>query len=261
MSVDKLNLFLVGPLEISLKQHFRLGMCEKKCYFCTLKQPLRVHYPCPALAKHFPCLQKLVALSDDVRIMDHSPDFILVDIRRDKRNTLPRIEGIRVYEVNTEDVIETVEAKFNEAFMEARGREHFLFMLNQFSFEEEASVRSEEFHFCDKLIRILNSYSYCYLSMLEGGEASYGYFVKELRLKSELLNSRLLPVSEYREEEEQASSSVGGLPLVGRDWFLELSEIVALQQLHDRHKLSIFEGEDNSADYLLFVHEGTPLSS
>lgn len=26
-SIDKLNLFLVGPMEVSLKQHFSLGMC------------------------------------------------------------------------------------------------------------------------------------------------------------------------------------------------------------------------------------------
>ena len=62
--------------------------------------------------------------------------------------------------------------------MEARGREHFLFLLNDFSFEKADSFESEEFYFCHKLIKILNSYSYCYLSILEGGEAAYSTFVK-----------------------------------------------------------------------------------
>lgn len=35
-----------------------------------------------------------------------------------------------------------------------------------------------------------------------------------------------------------------------------MSEIVSLQRLYDNHKLSIFEGEDNSEDYLLMVLEG-----
>ena len=65
------------------------------------------------MEEHFPRLNKLVALSDDIRTMDHTPEFIIVDIRKDKSSKLSKIEGIRIYEVNTEDLIENVEAKFN----------------------------------------------------------------------------------------------------------------------------------------------------
>lgn len=93
--------------------------------------------------------------------------------------------------------------------------------------------------------------------MLEGGEASYGYFIKELKLKSELLNSKLLPVSEYNEEEDIALEAEEDTPIVGRESLLEISEIVEFQRRYDRKKLSVFEGEDNSQDYLMFILEGT----
>jgi hypothetical protein len=93
--------------------------------------------------------------------------------------------------------------------------------------------------------------------MLEGGEASYGYFIKELKLKSELLNSKLLPVSEYNEEEDIALEAEEDTPIVGRESLLEISEILEFQRRYDRKKLSVFEGEDNSQDYLMFILEGT----
>ena len=54
-----------------------------------------------------------MALSNDIRTMDLSPEFIIIDARKDKSSKLSKIEGIRIYEVNNEDLIETVEAKFN----------------------------------------------------------------------------------------------------------------------------------------------------
>jgi len=55
-------------------------------------------------------------------------------MRRDKSKKLPKVEGMRVFSISPDDMIETTEAKFNEEFMESRGREHFLFLLNKFSF-------------------------------------------------------------------------------------------------------------------------------
>lgn len=108
-SIDKLNLFLVGPLEVSLKQHFGLGMCEKKCYFCTLKQPMKLHYTFNSLKDNFPVLARMVSMSNDVRVMDCNPEFIVVDIRGNKTKKLGMIKGIRIFEVNTNDLIEDVE--------------------------------------------------------------------------------------------------------------------------------------------------------
>ena len=93
----------------------------------------------------------------------------MVDARKDKSRRLPNIADLKIYPIDTSELIETIEAKFNENFFEARGKEHFLFLLNNFSFEDSAAFEKEEFYFCSKLIKILNSYSYCYLSILEGG--------------------------------------------------------------------------------------------
>jgi hypothetical protein len=99
--IDKLNLFLVGPLEISLKEHFKLGICEKKCYFCSLKQPLKLHYQHDALAHSFPLFATLTSLSNNVRTMEYNVDFIVIDARRNKSKRLPNIAGLRIYPINT----------------------------------------------------------------------------------------------------------------------------------------------------------------
>lgn len=65
-----------------------------------------------------------------------------------------------------------------------------------------------------------------------------------------------MPVSEYGEEEEHGPGFIEELPIIGREEILQVSEIVSLQRLYDNHKLSIFEGEDDSEDYLLMVLEG-----
>ena len=58
----------------------------------------------------------------------------MIDLRKDKSLKLPKIEGITLYSIDTSELIENIEARFNEEFMEARGKEHFLFLLNNFSF-------------------------------------------------------------------------------------------------------------------------------
>ena len=55
-------------------------------------------------------------------------------------------------------------------------------------------------------------------------------------------------------ESRETSKENNGL--VGMETGLELSEIVAMQQLLSSGKLFIYEGEENSADELLFLLEG-----
>jgi hypothetical protein len=87
------------------------------------------------LREKFPVLKSGLDISNDLRTMDFYIEFVAVDIRKDKSNELPFIEGVNIYPVNIEDPIEVIEAKFNENFMELKGHEHFLFILNDFSFE------------------------------------------------------------------------------------------------------------------------------
>jgi hypothetical protein len=49
--------------------------------------------------------------------MEYNLDFIVIDLRRDKSNPLPKIEGISIYAIDTTELIETIEAKFNEEFL------------------------------------------------------------------------------------------------------------------------------------------------
>ena len=66
--------------------------------------------------------------------MDYNIEFIIVDVRHDKSIKLQQVEGIQIYSIDTTDLIESIEAHFNDAFIESRGKEHFLFLLNTFSF-------------------------------------------------------------------------------------------------------------------------------
>lgn len=46
------------------------------------------------------------------------------------------IEGLHIYPINVGENLQTVEARFNETFMELKGQQHFLFILNEFSFDQ-----------------------------------------------------------------------------------------------------------------------------
>jgi hypothetical protein len=83
--------------------------------------------------------------------------------------------------------------------------------------------------------------------------------VKELRLKSELLNSKLVPVSEYTEEIQEHVEFHAQPTFLGRELPLQINEIIAIQELHAARKLHIFEGEENSVDEILFVLQGLVL--
>lgn len=74
--------------------------------------------------------------------MQYNIDFIVIDARQNKSKKLPNVAGLKIYSIDTSELIETIEAKFNEEFMESRGKDHFLFLLNSFSFENSASFDS-----------------------------------------------------------------------------------------------------------------------
>ena len=46
--------------------------------------------------------------------MPLSLDFIVIDVRKDKSLKLAKIDGITIYSIDTHELIETIEAKFNE---------------------------------------------------------------------------------------------------------------------------------------------------
>jgi hypothetical protein len=68
---------------------------------------------------------------------------VALDIRKDKSRALPAIDGVNIYPINIKDPIEMIEARFNESFMELKGHEHFLFLLNDFSFQRMDQLQSE----------------------------------------------------------------------------------------------------------------------
>lgn len=73
-------------------------------------------------------------MDGDIREMNYSIDFVVLDLRMNKEKKLPKIEGIIVYQIDPKKNINTQVEMFNDKFLEMRGREHFLFLLNEFSF-------------------------------------------------------------------------------------------------------------------------------
>ena len=175
-----------------------------------------------------------------------------IDLRKDKGNELPAIEGLHIYPIDIGEAPAAAEARFNESYMELKGHQHFLFILNDFSFARMEQLSSQEFDYCREFIRILNSYSFNYLAILEGGEEAYFAFLRQDRMKSELLNSKLVPVSElaFEEDGSQLRSSAGFLESATA---LRLSEIFALQRLYESRKLAFYEGTESSEELVLIV--------
>lgn len=129
--------------------------------------------------------------------------------------------------------------------MELKGHQHFLFILNDFSFGRMEQLSSEEFEYCKEFIRILNSYSFNYLAILEGGEEAYFDFLRQNRMKSELLNSKLVPVSELAFEEDRSQIRADA-SFIESESSLRLSEIFDFQRLYEQHKLTFYEGTESS---------------
>lgn len=72
-------------------------------------------------------------------------------------------------------------------------------------------------------------------------------------MKSEILNSKLVPVSEWVSSENEEGEPA---PLASEGW-LRLSEIIGLQKLYDSRKLQFYEGSDSSDQQVLFILEGS----
>ena len=58
--IDKISVFLVGSGEVSLRQHMMLGLCEQQCYFCSLREAVKLPISEEDLREVFPTLHKLV---------------------------------------------------------------------------------------------------------------------------------------------------------------------------------------------------------
>jgi hypothetical protein len=58
------------------------------------------------LREKFPVLKSVLDISNDLRTMDYSIEFVAVDIRKDKSTELPAIDGVHIYPI---DIGETIE--------------------------------------------------------------------------------------------------------------------------------------------------------
>ena len=70
--IDKINVFLVSSGEISLREHLKLGLCDRHCYFCSLRETLKPPVGELELGEKFPVLKAIVDNSNDLRTMDFS---------------------------------------------------------------------------------------------------------------------------------------------------------------------------------------------
>jgi hypothetical protein len=70
--VDKINVFLVSSGEVSLREHLKLGLCERHCYFCSLREPLRVPVGEGELLEKFAALKAMLDIANDLRTMDYN---------------------------------------------------------------------------------------------------------------------------------------------------------------------------------------------
>ena len=106
--VDKVNVFLVTSGEVSLREHLKIGFCERHCYFCSLREPLKLPVSEVELKEKFSVLKSALDISNDLRTMDFSIEFVAVDIRKDKSSELPFIEGVNIYPIDIDDAIEAI---------------------------------------------------------------------------------------------------------------------------------------------------------
>ena len=193
-------------------------------------------------------------MSNDIRQMEHVIDFVVLDVRGDKSIELPPIEGITLYPVDITEPITATEQRFNEVFLESRGHQHFLFLLNDFSFHELEPQQTAELAYCKQLIAILNSYSYNYLAMLEGGEQAYMAFLRQLRMKSDIISSKLAPVSELIDF--VPSTIMEEEVFVGVTRPLQLSELIHIHTRYQSSRMEIVEGQSACEHLLLMILEG-----
>ena len=108
--------------------HFKKGLCDKGCYFCDLRKPIKEK------GGENESLKSLFRSVNDIKEMNYEKEFVIVDVRRKQIMPL-KFNGI-VFSIDIEEEIEEIEEKFLSKFMEEKGKKHFLFILTVFSFED-----------------------------------------------------------------------------------------------------------------------------
>lgn len=77
--MQKLNLFVILPREMTLEEHLGKGLCEKDCYFCDIRRPL------PTINENCSKEQaKLIEISNDIRSMNYFKEYVIMDLRADQ---------------------------------------------------------------------------------------------------------------------------------------------------------------------------------
>ena len=66
--------------------------------------------------------------------MDYLNEYVIVDIRKNKKNSLP-YHG-EVFSVDISEHALEIESKFIAEFMEDKFKKHFVFVMSKFSFED-----------------------------------------------------------------------------------------------------------------------------
>lgn len=60
------------------------------------------------MRKKFPVLKAVIDNSNDLRTMNFSIEFVAIDIRKNKENELPKIEGLHIYPIDISEPHSTV---------------------------------------------------------------------------------------------------------------------------------------------------------
>lgn len=69
-------------------------------------------------------------------------------------------------------------------------------------------------------------------------------------MKSQIINSKLVPVSEYIDDGDEMNTPE---TFIGVEDYLKPSEIINIQFLYDNRKIQIFEGADGSENHYLLL--------
>lgn len=110
--VTNLNLFLVLPGEMVLEEHFAKGICQQECEFCELRRPISLPAECQPPSER---VAHLIQTSNEIREMNYTPEFVIVDLRRNK--TVPISDHWSVFPVSLEEPVGDVEQDFIEQFL------------------------------------------------------------------------------------------------------------------------------------------------
>ena len=138
---------------------------DSLCHFCKYEEPLKFNLLMESQEGKY--LERVIRLSNDIRSMKSIINFVVIDIRLHKPRILIDCEII-----NIEQDMELIEEGFTLKYLEWRGRYHFVFLFEEFRFDDLAKCNQKEWAFCNKFIHILCSLGFQHLGILEGGFVS-----------------------------------------------------------------------------------------